>query len=475
MLLAVFHAAGGRVWIIYASGEGNLHRFPGNRNRFRCAQYLLCLQIRNIQMRGVLPMQIDAIGLRIAGRAVKAHRCLTRRRCPLWQDKYVIDKSRRCTGIDFNYHRIRLAIRRGDARNLNAGNAIIATAAQREERCQRKRTHYLRSSRSSPPWAKFSGFMSSMLIQMAASATPSVSLTARVTALTIARFCSTVRPSTIFTLITGIKHLTYREEKRIITGDYRYNIAAFNSQPRCIMEKRALLYTGKSKAIYATDDPELVIIHYNDDATAGNGAKHEIIEGKGILNNRIATLIFRALIAAGIPTHYRDTLNDREQLCEKVEIIPLEVIVRNVIAGSMATRLGFEEGSETEYPIFEICYKKDDLGDPLINDDHAVALGIASYEDLDRIYELTDQINATLFDIFDECDVLLVDFKIEFGRTADGEIVLADEISPDSCRLWDADTLEKLDKDRFRRDMGGLLEAYQDILERLEEREENDA
>ena len=149
--------------------------------------------------------------------------------------------------------------------------------------------------------------------------------------------------------------------------------------------------------------------------------------------------------------------------------------MRNVIAGSMAARLGFEEGSETEYPIFEICYKNDALGDPLINDDHAVALGIASYEDLDRIYELTDQINATLFDIFDECDVLLVDFKIEFGRTADGEIVLADEISPDSCRLWDADTLEKLDKDRFRRDMGGLLEAYQDILERLEEREENDA
>ena len=240
------------------------------------------------------------------------------------------------------------------------------------------------------------------------------------------------------------------------------------------MEKKALLYTGKSKAIYATDDPELVIIHYNDDATAGNGAKHEIIEGKGILNNRIATLIFRALITAGIPTHYRETLNEREQLCEKVEIIPLEVIVRNVIAGSMAARLGFEEGTETEYPIFEICYKKDDLGDPLINDDHAVALGIATYEELDRIYELTDQINAVLFDIFDECDVLLVDFKIEFGRTADGEIVLADEISPDSCRLWDADTNEKLDKDRFRRDMGGLIEAYQDILDRLEELEEEE-
>ena len=239
------------------------------------------------------------------------------------------------------------------------------------------------------------------------------------------------------------------------------------------MEKKALLYTGKSKAIYATDDPELVIIPYND-ATAGNGAKHEIIEGKGILNNRIATLIFRALITAGIPTHYRETLNEREQLCEKVEIIPLEVIVRNVIAGSMAARLGFEEGTETEYPIFEICYKNDELGDPLINDDHAVALGIATYEELDRIYELTDQINAALFDIFDECDVLLVDFKIEFGRTADGEIVLADEISPDSCRLWDADTNEKLDKDRFRRDMGGLIEAYQDILDRLEELEEEE-
>ena len=158
-----------------------------------------------------------------------------------------------------------------------------------------------------------------------------------------------------------------------------------------------------------------------------------------------------------------------------MEIIPLEVIVRNVIAGSMAARLGFEEGSETEYPIFEICYKNDALGDPLINDDHAVALGIASYEDLDRIYELTDQINATLFDIFDECDILLVDFKIEFGRTIDGEIVLADEISPDSCRLWDADTNEHLDKDRFRRDLGGLLEAYQDVLERLEEREDDDA
>ena len=140
----------------------------------------------------------------------------------------------------------------------------------------------------------------------------------------------------------------------------------------------------------------------------------------------------------------------------------------------MAARLGFEEGTETEYPIFEICYKNDELGDPLINDDHAVALGIATYEELDRIYELTDQINAVLFDIFDECDVLLVDFKIEFGRTADGEIVLADEISPDSCRLWDADTNEKLDKDRFRRDMGGLIEAYQDILDRLEELEEEE-
>ena len=232
--------------------------------------------------------------------------------------------------------------------------------------------------------------------------------------------------------------------------------------------KQELLYTGKAKAIYATDDANTVIIHYNDDATAGNGAKHAVIDHKGVLNNRITTHIFRVLKAAGIPTHYIDTLNEREQLCHKVRIVPLEVIVRNVIAGSMSKRLGIPEGTEPENVIYEICYKNDALHDPLINDDHAVALGIASYEDLDRIYELTDQINQILDSLFAACGIRLVDFKIEFGKTADGDIVLADEISPDTCRLWDMDSNEKLDKDRFRQDLGGLTNAYETVLARLD-------
>lgn len=241
------------------------------------------------------------------------------------------------------------------------------------------------------------------------------------------------------------------------------------------MEKRALLYTGKAKAVYATDDANLVIIHYNDDATAFNGEKHALIEGKGELNNQISTLIFQILEENDIPTHYMETLNEREQLCEKVEIFPLEVIVRNVVAGSMAKRLGMAEGEILETPVFEICYKNDALGDPLINDDHAVALGIANYEELDRIYELTDQINVLLAGLFYECNITLVDFKIEFGRNAAGDIVLADEISPDCCRLWDMDSQEKMDKDRFRRDLGGLTEAYAEILKRLQNVEFNDA
>lgn len=234
------------------------------------------------------------------------------------------------------------------------------------------------------------------------------------------------------------------------------------------MQKQALIYKGKAKSIYATDNPDLVIIHYNDDATAGNGAKHAVITDKGVLNNRITTIIFQALEKAGIPTHYRQTLNAREQLCEKVEIIALEVITRNVIAGSMAQRLGIAEGTEPDNEIAELCYKNDDYGDPLINDDHAMALGLVSYDELDVIYELSSEINRILEVIFDACGVRLVDFKIEFGRNRAGDIVLADEISPDTCRLWDMNTNEKLDKDRFRRDMGGLTEAYEDILARLE-------
>lgn len=232
--------------------------------------------------------------------------------------------------------------------------------------------------------------------------------------------------------------------------------------------KQALLYTGKAKAVYATDKPDTVIIRYNDDATAGNGAKHAVIENKGILNNRITTFIFNALKEAGIPTHHIETLNEREQLCHKVQIVPLEVIVRNVIAGSMAQRLGIAEGTEPPNVIYELCYKNDALGDPLINDDHAVALGAASYDELQAIYELTDRINEILDALFAACGIRLVDFKMEFGRMADGKIVLADEISPDTCRLWDLQSGEKLDKDRFRRDLGGLANAYEDVLKRLE-------
>ncbi len=238
------------------------------------------------------------------------------------------------------------------------------------------------------------------------------------------------------------------------------------------MQKQSLLYTGKAKAIYSTDNTEYVIIHYNDDATAGNGAKHDIIENKGILNNKITTLIFTALKSAGIPTHHIETLNEREQLCRKVEIIPLEVIARNVIAGSMASRLGFEEGTEPPNVIYELCYKNDALHDPLINDDHAVALGTASYEELDTIYELTGKINEILVALFASCGIRLIDFKIEFGKTKDGEIVLADEISPDTSRLWDLESNDKLDKDRFRKDLGGLISAYETVLQRLEKIEE---
>lgn len=233
------------------------------------------------------------------------------------------------------------------------------------------------------------------------------------------------------------------------------------------MEKKELLYEGKAKQIYATDQPDKVIIHYKDAATAGNGAKKADIDNKGVLNNRITTVIFNRLKEAGIPTHHLETLNDRDQLCHKVEIVPLEVITRNVIAGSMAKRLGIEEGTLPPNTIFEICYKEDALGDPLINDHHAVALGASTYEELATIYDLTARINDELKKIFAEVGIRLIDFKLEFGRMPDGSIVLADEISPDTCRLWDINTNEKLDKDRFRRDMGKVIEAYEEIDSRL--------
>ena len=232
------------------------------------------------------------------------------------------------------------------------------------------------------------------------------------------------------------------------------------------MKQLEMLYEGKAKQVFRTDDPDKIIIHYKDAATAFNNIKKATIENKGVLNNAISTLIFKELHKAGVKTHYIETINDRDQVCRRVTIIPLEVIVRNVIAGSMAQRLGIEEGTQPSNVIFDICYKKDELGDPLINDHHAV--GAATYEELNEMYAMTAKINEVLKELFLKMNIKLVDFKIEFGKTSDGEIVLADEVSPDTCRLWDATTNEKLDKDRFRRDLGKVREAYEEILARLQ-------
>jgi len=233
------------------------------------------------------------------------------------------------------------------------------------------------------------------------------------------------------------------------------------------MEPRDLLYEGKAKRIYATDDDDKVIIHYKDDATAFNGVKKSSIPNKGALNNGISTIIFELLASQGIPTHLINKLSDRDQLCWRVDIIPLEVIVRNIVAGSMASRLGIEEGTIPNHTIYELSYKNDDYGDPLINEDHAVALELATFEELAQIKSLTLQVNDILQKFFADLGVSLVDFKLEFGRKDDGIIVLADEISPDSCRLWDIETGEKLDKDRFRRDLGNVEGAYAEIFNRV--------
>jgi phosphoribosylaminoimidazole-succinocarboxamide synthase len=233
------------------------------------------------------------------------------------------------------------------------------------------------------------------------------------------------------------------------------------------MKKLEMIYEGKAKQLYTTENNEHIIIHYKDDATAFNGVKKAQIEHKGELNNAISTIIFNHLHKHDIPTHYIETLNDRDQLCHKVTIIPLEVIVRNRIAGSMAKRLDIKEGTLAPRPIYELCFKNDDLGDPLINEDHALALNTASEVELAKIKALTLRINQVLIELFDSIDITLVDFKIEFGRKLDGSIVLADEISPDTCRLWDKQTQKKLDKDRFRRDLGNVEDAYQEILARL--------
>ena len=233
------------------------------------------------------------------------------------------------------------------------------------------------------------------------------------------------------------------------------------------MEKLEMMYEGKAKQVYATDDPDRVIIHYKDDATAFNGLKKDSIRNKGVLNNKITTILFAELNRRGIATHWIETLNDRDQLCKKVRIVPLEVIVRNVVAGSMVKKFGIDEGTELKTPVYEICYKNDELGDPMINDTHAVGLGLATREELDQIYAITAQVNEALKEILDQIGIRLIDFKLEFGKDSTGRVLLADEISPDTCRFWEKGTDKKLDKDRFRRDMGDVIGAYEEIYGRL--------
>lgn len=235
------------------------------------------------------------------------------------------------------------------------------------------------------------------------------------------------------------------------------------------MKKLEMLYEGKAKKVYKTDDENVYIVEYKDDATAFNGFKKGTIAGKGVINNRMSNLMFRLLEEKGIPTHYIEELSDRETAVRKVEIVPLEVIVRNVAAGSFSKRYGVPEGSPLNCTILEYSYKNDELGDPLINDYHAIALGLATREELDQIAAMTFAVNDALREIFEKVGIILVDFKIEFGRcpALGGKIILADEISPDTCRLWDAKTKEKLDKDRFRRDLGGVEEAYNEVFNKL--------
>ncbi|UJZ87223.1 phosphoribosylaminoimidazolesuccinocarboxamide synthase [Heyndrickxia coagulans] len=228
-----------------------------------------------------------------------------------------------------------------------------------------------------------------------------------------------------------------------------------------------LVYEGKAKRLYETEDPDVLRVEYKDSATAFNGVKKAEIEGKGQLNNEISSLIFKRLADKGVKSHFIRKISEREQLVRRVEIIPLEVVVRNVVAGSLAKRLGLEEGTPAGQPVVEFYYKKDELGDPLITEDHVRLLGIASSEDLQFLRKQALVVNESLTALFAEIGVRLVDFKLEFGRGRDGAILLADEISPDTCRLWDRATNEKLDKDVFRRDLGSLTEVYQEILNRL--------
>ena len=233
------------------------------------------------------------------------------------------------------------------------------------------------------------------------------------------------------------------------------------------MKKTIQLYEGKAKKVYATDDENLVIVSYKDDATAFNGQKKGTIVGKGVVNNKVTNYLMQMLEAQGVPTHFVEQIDDRDTIVRKVSIVPLEVIIRNISAGSFAKRYGVEEGIVFDAPTIEFSYKNDDLGDPLINSYHALALGLATAEEIETIKTLAFRVNDVLKAFFKGVQVDLVDFKLEFGRLADGSIVLADEISPDTCRFWDSVTHEKLDKDRFRRDLGNVEGAYAEMLRRI--------
>ena len=238
------------------------------------------------------------------------------------------------------------------------------------------------------------------------------------------------------------------------------------------MKKLEMIYEGKAKRVYATDDPKLLIVDYKDDATAFNGEKRGTIVGKGVINNQMSNRLMRRLEQAGVPTHFVEELSERETLVRRVEIVPLEVIVRNRSAGSFSKRYGVEEGRVFDAPTIEFSYKNDALGDPLINSSHVIALSLATPEELELIRRYAFRVNEVLSALWASRGITLVDFKLEFGRLADGTIVLADEISPDTCRLWDSATGKKLDKDRFRRDLGGVEDAYAEVMRRLCEHDE---
>ena len=238
------------------------------------------------------------------------------------------------------------------------------------------------------------------------------------------------------------------------------------------MQKLEQIYEGKAKKVYKTDDPELYIVDYKDDATAFNGLKKGTIAGKGVINNQMSNRLMQMIDRKGVPTHFVKELSERETLVKKVSIVPLEVIVRNIAAGSFSKRYGVDEGMVFEEPVIEFSYKNDALGDPLLNTDHALALKVATRAEIDTIKSYALKVNSILKAFWAECGITLVDFKLEFGKTADGNVILADEISPDTCRLWDSATGEKLDKDRFRRDLGGVEEAYAEIMKRLVDHEE---